>query len=157
MQRAASCSGGMPRLQRLNDVNLTFKGGRACLATLLMVAGIGWPASAQVSDPVLAAGPWHVIEIDGAPATFDETILIDGDRASGKAACNRFAGNVHQAGSAIEFSAIATTRMFCAGRMDAEARFLGAMEAVKAFAITGSTISFSAGDGHVVIRARRAP
>ncbi len=109
---------------------------------------------AQV-DPALEAVTWHVVEIDGARASYAETLQFSDHRVSGKAACNRFSAGVKQTGQLLEIGQPVATRMFCQGRMDDERRYFEALHAVRSFVLADSGLVLNAVDGHALLKLKQ--
>lgn len=126
----------------------------ARFATLVVVASTV-VANAQGVDPALTGGTWRVVEIEGAPAAFAETLEFSGDKVAGKAACNRLAGGAKQDGQTLQIAPLASTRMSCEGRMDAETRYVGALSSVRSYLRSGDTLSLLSGDGRILVKLMR--
>ncbi|KAB2920368.1 MAG: META domain-containing protein [Hyphomicrobiaceae bacterium] len=109
---------------------------------------------AQV-DPALEAATWHVLEIDGAPASYAETLQFSDHRVTGKAACNRFSAGMKQTGQLLEIGQPVATRMFCQGRMDEERRYFQALHAVRSFMLDDGGLVLNAADGHALLKLRK--
>lgn len=118
---------------------------------LLLAAVVAAPACAQAVDPALTSARWSVVEIAGAPAAHGETLQFAGAKVSGRGACNRFTGSARQAGPTLEIGELASTRMFCQGKMDAEQRYFEALRVVRSYTLTAGILSLAAADGRTVV------
>jgi heat shock protein HslJ len=112
-------------------------------------------ANAQGVEAALAGGKWQVVEIEGAPAAFAETLEFSGDKVVGNGACNRFTGTAKQDGQTLQIAPLASSRMVCEGRMDAETRYFGALRSVCSFARSGDTLSLLSADGRILVKLKR--
>ncbi|TZF81465.1 META domain-containing protein [Pedobacter sp. BS3] len=78
----------------------------------------------QSSDqPALENTHWKLIALDQKPVDFGDNAFLelkDGDKISGKAACNSFFGEYEARSKSIKFSKIGSTKMFCNNLMDQE-------------------------------------
>lgn len=88
-----------------------------------------------------------------APAEPEVTLVVEGSRASGRAGCNRYSGEI-RAGDApggLAIGSIASTRMACAEpAMALEARYLGALERVTKFSFVAGRLALtSQQEGHL--------
>lgn len=101
-------------------------------------------------DPrdLLTGPPWRVAAIDGAevPAAVEVTLdFADDGRLGGSTGCNRYMTSFEITGETASPGQIAATRRLCPDpEMDTEARFLGALAAVRRFDIddTGALLLF---------------
>lgn len=95
------------------------------------------------------------------PPEVEITLVSGGERISGKAACNRYNGNVSPGAGPGEITIagpLASTRMMCPPPlMEAEQRYLSSLQQVRKFAfIAGELVlSWSSEDGTGVLRFRR--
>ena len=115
------------------------------------------PVSPSVMFGLVGTG-WSLTQLDGQPAGVGAggaapTLLLTAadSHASGFAGCNRLTGSYQLVGDRLRFSQIATTRMFCAGGMSLEQRYLTALEATRAYRLIGRDLEL-VGDGRVVAR-----
>ena len=87
---------------------------------------------------------WSLVALNGAavaPTGRKPTLLLaDNDRASGFAGCNQFSGSYALASESLRFSAMAMTRMYCADTADLEQRYVSALEATRAYRVTGARL-----------------
>lgn len=125
---------------------------RTVLALAVLAAGISAAAAQAALDPVMTSTTWHVVEIEGEPATYAETLQVSDSRIAGKAACNRFAAGFKHTGPTVEIGQPVATRVFCQGRMDAEKRYLDALHATHAYVLSEGSLVFNAADGHAVLK-----
>jgi heat shock protein HslJ len=101
-------------------------------------------------DPrdLLTGAPWRVTRLDGAevPAAIDVTLDFGEDgRLGGSAGCNRYMTSFGITGETASPGQIAATRRLCPDpEMDTEARFLGALAAIRRFDFdaTGALLLF---------------
>ena len=108
-------------------------------------------------DPAaLLAGRWRLLFAGEAALPEAAEITFDGDRVSGRAACNRFNGGFALTGEGLSFGALATTRMACpGGLMKTEAAALGALGTVDRFDISDQGHLLLMSGDRVVIEAAR--
>jgi heat shock protein HslJ len=120
----------------------------------------GEAAGSVSSDNPLIGSRWRLVELEGEPAlsgggarephlVFSDTA----DRVGGATGCNTMGGTYEAEGTSIRFSQIFSTKMACVedDRMRQEARFLKALETADRYAVSGDTLSLSAG-GEVVAK-----
>jgi putative lipoprotein len=107
---------------------------------------------------------WKLEEIAGkavSPAEQQrEAHLIfsmQGGRVSGSGGCNRLAGSYEASGASLQLRGIASTRMACTRGMEAESRFLGALEQVRRWKISGRELQLLGNDGKVLLRLTAQP
>lgn len=98
------------------------------LAALALVTLAGCAAQpATPEGPILLDETgWTLVSLGGAPVSAAVFLGINGDRASGIAPCNRYAGAFEQAGARVSIGPIAATRMACPD-LDLEQRYLGGL------------------------------
>ena len=111
-------------------------------ALCLALAGCAGSTSVTTgAPPSLPGTEWRLQELGGAKAMASpeaSLAFLDGSRASGSGACNRFTATYELAGSAIKFGPIATTRRACAPDVTAqEERYLAALQAAERVASSG--------------------
>ena len=91
-------------------------------------------ALAACVSPAMSGGiegtEWHLIGIEGMPVSFRATLLVEGDRASGEAPCNRWFATNGAALPALALGAIGATRMACPD-LPAEAAYFDALAAMQ--------------------------
>jgi len=73
-------------------------------------------------------------------------------RVSGSGGCNRLAGSYETSGASLQFRGVASTRMACARGMETESRFLGALEQVRRWKISGRELQLMDNDDTVLLR-----
>lgn len=109
----------------------------ATIATGLLLAGAG-PAFAGDSGGALRSpvGDWRT-STDGVrqTVTFDSKGRVFGDSG-----CNRFTGGYKVKGDRITIGPLASTMMFCEGKMDAEQAFLTKLQAAVSYQATKKTL-----------------
>ena len=97
----------------------------------------------------VAAGDTVMSVVSGTEITAE---FADDETVSGSAGCNRFSGTYSAAGAELSFSALATTKMACAGYVMAQERvFLDAMSDVSSFVIDGEQLTLSDGSGGALL------
>src|SRR5215213_7754295 len=114
---------------------------RRCAALLTAawaLAGCGSMAAPGGPFPEgLAGTAWRANTLAGQPV--DDTMavtleFVGSDRIAGKAACNRYNGPLRVVDGRLQIGPLASTRMACPPPlMEAEARFLAALEGAQRF------------------------
>jgi heat shock protein HslJ len=70
-----------------------------------------------------------------------QTVTFDGKgHVYGDSGCNRFTGGYTVKGSTLKVGPLASTMMFCEGKMDAEAVFLNKLQHVVSYSATDTTL-----------------
>lgn len=130
----------------------------------LLLAGLllsALPAGGLAQSPDV--GPegvdWRLIAVAGSgvplidvPPGVDATLRIDGGRAGGDGGCNGWFGDVTIDGAAIAFSGIGSTMMACEEpAMSFEGQFLGSLDDVAGWAITGGRLELADAAGAVLL------
>jgi heat shock protein HslJ len=115
----------------------------------------GEAAGSVTSYNPLVGGRWRLVELEGEPALTGggarEPHLIfssdTADRVGGATGCNTMGGTYEADETSIRFSQIFSTKMACVEeeRMRQEARFLKALETADRYAVSGDTLTLSAG------------
>ena len=104
----------------------------------------------------LAGTEWDLVELNGQPS-----IRVSGERRphirfedesrlSGSGGCNRFSGPYERSGSQLRVTGpVISTKMACADRsLNAqETAFLGSLDRVATYTVSGRTLTFYAQDG----------
>jgi heat shock protein HslJ len=106
------------------------------------------------SDEPLHETYWKLIELDGKPVTAAEQqreahliFRSQDSRISGSGGCNRLMGGYVVEGSSMHFRGVGSTMMACLHGMEAEQAFVGALNKVESWKITGKHLElFGAGD-----------
>ncbi|PRY93434.1 heat shock protein HslJ [Hasllibacter halocynthiae] len=117
-----------------------------------MVAGLLCTALGLLCpDETLAGhgggGEWRLETLDGAPLGAQATLSLGpGGALSGRAPCNAFSGRQTAPYPWFEASALAATRRACPA-LDAEARFLAALEAMTEAEVLGGVLVLRNRDG----------
>jgi heat shock protein HslJ len=122
----------------------------------------GGEAAGSVSTDNPLVGPrWRLVEIEGEPALTGggsrEPHLVfssdTADRVGGATGCNSMGGMYEADETSIRFSQLISTKMACVEeeRMRQEARFIKALETADRYAVSGDTLSLTAG-GEVVAK-----
>ncbi|MBX3030873.1 MAG: META domain-containing protein [Chloroflexi bacterium] len=113
----------------------------------LVLSGEGVPGG----DATLTGQEWWVIAVDGEP--FDPTLgasatFGDDGSLTGSGGCNRFMGDYTVDAESLEVGPLASTRMACAPHiMDAESRYLAALQAAATYVIVDDTMFLDTADG----------
>lgn len=112
------------------------------MATLVVAAA--WNVPSLSSESRLFGGVWLAEEVGGKPvpdkARLTISIAADGT-VSGSGGCNRFTGTAVVEGNRISFPPFAATRKMCVPAvMIPEQEFLGALAAVTAYRLEGSSL-----------------
>ena len=124
-------------------------------------------AAGSVSESSALVGPrWRLVELEGQPSiagggarephlVFSRTEGVD--RVGGATGCNSMGGRYEIDGDRISISELISTKMACVeeDRMAQETRFVGALQRADRYAISGDTLTLSAGD-QVVARFARS-
>ena len=71
---------------------------------------------------------------------------LDKSTVGGNGGCNGFGGNLVKNGSKIKISQIISTKMFCEATSDVENKFLGNLDRVTKYQITGGKLFLLAGE-----------
>ncbi|MCP2045482.1 META domain-containing protein [Pontibacter sp. HSC-36F09] len=108
-------------------------------------------------DQTITEKRWKLVELEGQPVTMSEeqqteahfVLHTEGNKLTGNGGCNVFNGTYSLSeGNRIQFSRIATTRMYCAG-VEKEGEFLKVFELADNYTLHGDTLMLNVG--------RRAP
>lgn len=87
--------------------------------------------------------------VDGYPITF----LLDGEQASGSAACNSYGGPVSVEGSEFDAGSFAVSEVGCEDEvMQSQERYLEALEDAEEIAVEGKTLTLTGTDTELVFR-----
>jgi heat shock protein HslJ len=117
----------------------------------------GGEAAGSVSAASSLVGPrWRLVELEGEPSIsgggarephliFSQSDSVD--RVGGATGCNSMGGTYEADATSIRFSQLFSTKMACIeeDRMRQEARFVKALESADRYAISGDTLTLSAG------------
>lgn len=104
--------------------------------------GVVGTFAAEVAAADTLGGNWRAVRALGGDVNGPE-LSINGGEVSGTGGCNRFSGSAVINGSALKFGPLRATKKFCAGKMDTETVFLSALDATRAFAVSGSELVFT--------------
>ena len=128
------------------------------LATIAL-AGCTATAERTASDEPLENTYWKLINLEGVAVEAVDNqreahvvLHTEENRVAGSGGCNRLMGSYQLDGETLSFSQMATTMMACADGMQTEHAFLGALEAVSAWEITGLNLTLKDGAGDDVAR-----
>jgi heat shock protein HslJ len=138
------------------------------LAILAILAGC---TSAPTSERRPAAfrsavsqGEWALRELAGAPAPTGAggrraTLRFDTDttRVSGFGGCNRYFGEYTLDGASLRFRALGMTRMACNEGMTLEQQLGAALEATRAYRLSGGELTLLGESGPVATFVRPTP
>jgi heat shock protein HslJ len=137
---------------------------RACGITPSATLSGDIPCAHQALDKASLTGSyWRPVEIDKkavrvkAGQREPHIVLESEHRMRGFGGCNQIQGGYEVQGNGLRFIGTATTRMFCEGSMEQEARFLLAMEATATYAITGDTLELYDASGRPLARFESRP
>ena len=125
------------------------------LAAASMIAGIlmatAAPAMAGDAAPSHGSvvGDWKTRTLGvQQTVTFDAKGKVYGD-----AGCNRFTGGYTITGDRIKIGPLASTMMYCEGKMDAEAAFLKKLQASTSFHATDMALTLKGKAGTLKLKA----
>jgi heat shock protein HslJ len=130
---------------------------RACFLFIGIIAVGASAVSAQSNR--LAGKRWTPTEINGKSLKDTRGFIEfekNGDRFTGNGGCNRIFGAVTVTGSAMNFSGIGSTRMFCNGVMESETEFLNALRSVTRYRFQGNRLTLYSGN-RTVLKLKGAP
>jgi heat shock protein HslJ len=140
---------GLPMLALLAGVNLLACGGRGPAPPVSPSAVVG-----------LLDTQWSLVQLGeetagvGAGGRAPTLLLAATEtRVTGFAGCNHLAAAYDLAADRLTFSPIITTRMFCAGAMELEERYLAALETTRAYRLLEEELELF-GDRGLVARFR---
>ncbi|HEU4636492.1 MAG TPA: META domain-containing protein, partial [Edaphobacter sp.] len=117
----------------------------------------------------IAAAPlretyWKLTDIAGTPVRPNdhqrEAHLIfsaQDDRVSGSGGCNRLSGTYEVRDASMRFGGVASSRMACTTGMELESKFLGALEQVRRWKISGRELQLTDDDGRPLLRFTALP
>ena len=124
------------------------------LATIAL-AGCTATAERTAGDEPLVNTYWKLTDLEGAAVEAVDNqreahivLHTEENRVAGSGGCNRLMGSYELDGDALSFGQLATTMMACADGMQTEHAFLGVLENVSTWEVTGTqlTLKDSAGD-----------
>lgn len=109
----------------------------ATLATGFLLASMGTAHAGDTGGALRSpVGDWRTSTMGvKQTVTFDDEGKVYGDSG-----CNRFTGGYKVKGDRITIGPLASTMMFCEGKMDAEAVFLNKLQNVVAFQATDAKL-----------------
>jgi len=112
----------------------------------------GGSAPAPLAPAAALGVEWRVVSLGGQPVGHGAngeplTLLLsaDGNRASGYAGCNRFAGSYTLTGAALSFGPLAMTRMACEHGDVLERQYTQALAATTGLRITADGLELLKG------------
>lgn len=134
------------------------------LCVLGLIGSLLGQSACSGADATLPASPserigvvgtqWSLVQLNGQPAGVGTgglapTLILAADesRAGGFTGCNRFTATYELGPDRLRFGAMATTRMFCAEAMDLERRYVAALEATRAYRLSGPRLELIADQG----------
>jgi inhibitor of cysteine peptidase len=128
----------------------------AALALLTVVAGCSpFFAAASPGDKTSASldgTSWTLLDLGGkdlVPGT-EITLVVDGDRLSGRAGCNHYFGSVIVRNGAPSVGRVGSTEMWCAapeGVMEQETDYLQALDAAVRYSVENGELTLFDADG----------
>lgn len=114
------------------------------------MGGSAAAASAQIAQPAdepLRETYWKLIELEGQPVAAAEqqheahlVFHAKDSRITGSGGCNRLMGRYMVDGSSIHFKGVASTMMACLHGMDTEQAFVGVLNKVVSWKISGKQL-----------------
>lgn len=123
----------------------------ALVPVLLLISAGPALASSGAPSGGRITGAW---ERTSAGITQTVTFAKDGS-VSGDTGCNRIIGNYTVDGSTIEIGPLATTLMFCEGKMEAEQAFIAALEKSTSFTVKQDRLKLFGPKGKVTVTLTR--
>ena len=90
------------------------------LAPALLLIAVAGCTTPQASSPSLNGTTWRFTSIDGESPVAADASLQFGERLSAKAGCNGMSGAWRLEGDRLVAGPLASTRMFCEGKMEQE-------------------------------------
>lgn len=143
--------------------------GKPHLFVVALAASLTQAACTTNTMPLAPSGAgiisnteWVLVQLDGEAIRSDGgeaaptlTFSADDRSAGGFAGCNRFSTRYETDAGNLAFSPIAMTRMFCAGRMDLERRYVAALETTRTYHAGASTLDLAGPQGIVARFSRR--
>ena len=123
-----------------------------CAADQTPVEGMQQKAALENTD-------WKLTRLGDSPVTTgpgqrEPHLVLRGQdrRVSGFTGCNQMAGSYTLDGRALSFGQMISTKMAClGGGMETETAFTAALQQVRAWSITGQTLTLSDGVGQPVV------
>ena len=126
-------------------------------ATAVLLAALALPLAVAVhaeDDEAPLTARWIAIELDGK--TVDgPTLDYTTDKVSGTGGCNRFNGQIAIEDDAIQIGPLMSTKMFCEGKSDIEAKYFAALEQARAFTLEDGKLLLKGEDGQVLVKFRK--
>jgi heat shock protein HslJ len=114
------------------------------------------PGDSVVGQLGLSDREWFLIsagDLNEPRGAGDRPITLRFDstdtRAGGFAGCNQYSAAYRLSGDSLTFQAPIATKMFCEGFMEVETALLGALERVRRFEVTDSTLTLYSEEGPV--------
>ncbi len=142
--------------------NYVFGVMRVAMSAVQFLIGIMTALVLTAGTPVLAGETalsgvtWFAEDIGGAGVVDNvrSTLSLDETgKVSGSGGCNRLAGTAKIDGTAIAFSALATTRMMCPPAvMDQETKFLSALARARTFSVQDADLKLFDESGAELVR-----
>ena len=121
-------------------------------AVALALTAMAWPNTGRTGDHALTGTRWRIAEVAGKVAPADARITFTLGNISGAAGCNRFFGSLAVTSSDLRIGPLMSTKMFCAGRMDAELAVMSALVRVKSASRAGEVVELRDESGAAVLR-----
>jgi heat shock protein HslJ len=128
------------------------------LVLALALLAMTWPLSAPgAAESDIAAVAWRVAQIAGQRSEGAGGLAVSDGRMSGQAACNRFSAKLiaGPADGKLELGPIASTRMYCDGKMTLEKTLLDALANVRRWRIDGTDLLLIDAAGTTLVRLAR--
>jgi heat shock protein HslJ len=112
------------------------------------IEGLTWLLQEQAVDGTLTAPPEGVIV----------SLILEGGSAGGSGGCNAYFASYELDGSAVSFSEIGSTMMFCEGAPgEVEAAYFTNLALVASWASDGFALTLSDADGNAILTFQPAP
>lgn len=90
------------------------------------------------------------------PAAAEQFVAFkSGGEILGNGGCNNFFGEYTQNGTTLTIGALASTRMMCEGKMDAEAAFMQNLQNVRRVEATHKALTLYGAQGDILLELRR--
>ncbi len=123
----------------------------------LAIGAIALVGCAKVVSDVRKARPLTVLEGSewGLQETEQFIAFKTNGEVTGNGGCNNFFGSYNQEGDALTFGPLASTKMLCQGKMEAETRFMNAVQKSRRFEATHLEMSIIDEKGDTVLRLHR--
>lgn len=134
-----------------------FRVARVLPIVPLAIGAVAIVGCAKVVSDVRKARPLTTLE--GSEWGLKETDQFIAFKSKGEVVgnggCNNFFGSYTQEGETLTFGPLASTKMACLGKMEAETAFMNAVQNARAFEATHLEMSLKDEQGETVLRLQR--